>query len=92
MISSIRSSARIVFRKLLPRLAYPVVHMPLRGARFVLGALAGEGGGASVYFNVIETEHCRFRLFFCAGGSRWQEVIASALSFRGGVSTASRPV
>ena len=56
MISLFRSSTRIVFGKLLPRLAYPVVRGPLRGARFVLGALAGEGGGASAYFDMIETE------------------------------------
>jgi FkbM family methyltransferase len=28
----------------------------MRGAKFILGALAGEGGGASVYFNGMETE------------------------------------
>jgi FkbM family methyltransferase len=56
MIRLIRLSARIVFGKLLPRLAYPVVRGPLRGAKFVLGTLTGEGGGASVYFNMIETE------------------------------------
>lgn len=54
VISLIGASARIVFGKLPPRLAYPVVRGPLRSARFVLGTLADEGGGASVYFNMIE--------------------------------------
>lgn len=40
----------------LPRIAYPVLFGPLRGARFVLGSMAGTGGGATVYFNMIEPE------------------------------------
>lgn len=44
------------FAKKLPHLAYPVFRGPLRGSRFILGALAGKGGGASVYFNMIEIE------------------------------------
>ena len=42
--------------RLFPRIAYPVLRGPLRGARFVLGSLAGEGGGASVYWNMVEVE------------------------------------
>lgn len=56
MISLIRSSARVVFGRLLPRLAYPVTRGPLRGARFMLGTLAGKAGGSSVYFNLSEPE------------------------------------
>jgi FkbM family methyltransferase len=56
MNAFIRSCVRLVFGKLFPRVAYPVVRGPLRGARFILGALAGEGGGATVYFNMIEAE------------------------------------
>jgi FkbM family methyltransferase len=41
---------------MLPRWSYPVLQGPLRGARFVLGSLAGEGGGASVYFGAVERE------------------------------------
>jgi len=41
----------------MPKIAYPVISGPLRGAKFVLGALAGEGGGASVYFNAVEPQH-----------------------------------
>jgi hypothetical protein len=51
-----RLVARFVFGRLLPRLAYPVIIGPLRGARFVLGTLGGEGGGASVYFNAVESQ------------------------------------
>jgi FkbM family methyltransferase len=56
MNSPMRSGARVMFGKLFPRIAYPVVRGPLRGARFVLGTLAGGGGGATVYFNMIEAE------------------------------------
>ena len=40
----------------LPRIAYPVLLGTLRGHRFVLGSLAGAGGGASVYLNQVEPE------------------------------------
>jgi len=41
--------------RLVPRgRAYPVLHGPLRGARFIFGAAAGEGGGATVYFGLSE--------------------------------------
>ena len=52
----IRAGARFLFGNLVPRLPYPVLRGPLRGARFVLGTLAGEGGGATVYFNMVEPE------------------------------------
>ena len=42
--------------RLFPRIPYPVLRGPLRGAKFVLGSLAGEGGGASVYLNMVEVE------------------------------------
>ena len=47
--------ARFVTGKL-PRVGYPVLFGPLRGARFILGSLAGVGGGATVYFNQVERE------------------------------------
>ncbi|MFH1226418.1 MAG: FkbM family methyltransferase [Planctomycetota bacterium] len=56
MNNFIRLISRFIFGKLLPRWAYPVLRGPLRGARFILGSLAGEGGGASVYFGLIEPE------------------------------------
>lgn len=51
-----RKTGRLVFGKILPKMAYPVVVGPLKGARFILGSLSGEGGGASVYFNRMEPE------------------------------------
>ena len=56
MKNALRSVARIIARTFLPRIAYPVIRGPLRGARFILGTLAGEGGGATVYLNMIEPE------------------------------------
>ncbi len=54
MRNALRSVGRFVFGRVLPRTAYPVMAGPLKGARFVLGAFAGEGGGATVYFNQLE--------------------------------------
>jgi FkbM family methyltransferase len=55
-----RSIARFVFGKILPKgYAYPVVRGPLHGIRFVLGAAAGEGGGASVLFGLSEPAQTR---------------------------------
>lgn len=48
--------AQFIVRRILPKIAYPVLFGPLRGAKFVLGALAGEGGGGSVYLNAIEPQ------------------------------------
>lgn len=56
MAETVRAFARFVAGRLLPRTAYPVLRGPLRGTRFVLASLSGEGGGASVYFNAIERE------------------------------------
>lgn len=54
MSDVLRSVARFISRRILPRATYPVFVGPLRGARFILGTLAGEGGGASVYINAVE--------------------------------------
>ena len=56
MTNILRKTARIMFGRLLPRIAYPVLRGPLRNSRFVLGALEGKGGGATVYFNMLEPE------------------------------------
>ena len=56
MANIIRLISRIVFGRLLPKIAYPVIRGPLKGARFILGSGAGDGGGASVYFNMVESE------------------------------------
>jgi len=44
----------MVFSKMLPHLPYPVLKGPLKGAKFILGTHGGEGGGATVYFNMVE--------------------------------------
>lgn len=68
MDSLFRRSGRFLFGKVLPRRAYRVVSGPLRGAKFILGAMAGEGGGASVYFNMMEAEQTETMLAeFTAG-------------------------
>lgn len=51
-----RSIGRVIFGRFIPHLAYPVLCGPLRGTKFILGSLAGDGGGASVYLNGIEHE------------------------------------
>ena len=56
MESITRKTGRLIFGKLLPRRPYRVLTGPLSGARFILGSLSGDGGGASVYFNQMETE------------------------------------
>lgn len=56
MGNMLRAGVRFFVGKLLPRWAYPVVWGPLRGARFILGSLAGEGGGNTVYLNLVEPE------------------------------------
>ena len=50
----LRTTAKLVFGKIFPRVAYPVLKGPLKGAKFILGTHGGAGGGASVYFNLIE--------------------------------------
>ena len=54
MRERLRLFARFVFGRLLPRRPYRVVVGPLKGCKFILGSLAGEGGGASVYFGLME--------------------------------------
>jgi FkbM family methyltransferase len=45
-----------VFGHLLPKVAYPVIRGPLKGIKIILGSLAGEGGGVSVYLDLVEKE------------------------------------
>lgn len=53
----LRRIARFAFGRVLPQeIAYPVLRGPLKGYRFYLGAGAGEGGGATIYFNLSEPE------------------------------------
>jgi FkbM family methyltransferase len=50
------SLAILVFGRLLPKRAYPVVAGPLRGKRFILGAAAGPAGGVSILAGRCEPE------------------------------------
>jgi len=52
----LRSIGKVLFGKILPRYAYPVIRGPLRGKKFILGTLGGKGGGGTVYFNMLEPE------------------------------------
>jgi len=71
-----RVIARVVVR-LLPRWPYPVLRGPLRGCRFILGALAGEAGGVSVHLGILEVDQVecltqtlqRGRIFFDVGAN-----------------------
>ena len=54
MTRAIVDAGRFVFGRIMPRRPYRVLTGPLKGARFILGSLSGEGGGASVYFNRVE--------------------------------------
>lgn len=97
----IRKCGRFLFGKVLPRAAYPVMSGPLRGAKFVLGALAGEGGGASVYFNGMETEQTTAMLtelgdgkvFFDIGANvGYYTILAAQAVGRSGAVVAFEPV
>lgn len=57
------SIGRFVFGKLLPKgMILPVLRGPLRGTRFILGAGAGEGGGARVFFGMVEPQQTKMFL------------------------------
>ncbi|HEX8639156.1 MAG TPA: FkbM family methyltransferase [Pyrinomonadaceae bacterium] len=101
MSNFLRKSGRFLFGKILPRAAYPVVTGPMRGTKFILGALAGEGGGASVYFNGMETEQTAAMLaelgdgkvFFDIGANvGYYTVLASRSVGRAGAVVAFEPV
>jgi FkbM family methyltransferase len=52
----LKSFIRYIAGTLLPKIHYPVIRGPLKGSYFRLGALAGQGGGASVYIGGVEPE------------------------------------
>ncbi len=55
-----RRAGSLLVGRLLPRgVAFPIARGPLQGMRFVLGSAAGDGGGASIYFNLSEPEQTR---------------------------------
>ena len=55
-MSVVDALAVLVFGRLAPRRAYPVVAGPLRGKRFILGAAAGPAGGVSILAGRCEPE------------------------------------
>lgn len=73
----LRSIGRVLFGRVLPRRPYPVLRGPLRGAQIVLGSLAGEGGGASVYFDLLEPEQSRALLGLLRPGAVFCDVGAN---------------
>lgn len=97
----LRKTGRFVFGKVLPRRAYRVVSGPLRGAKFILGSMAGEGGGGSVYFNLMEAEQTETMLaefsagkvFFDIGANiGYYSILASKLVGEKGAVVAFEPV
>jgi FkbM family methyltransferase len=101
MKNLMRAAGREIFGKLLPRRAYPVVRGQMRGARFVLGALEGAGGGGSVYFDLVEPEQTKVfaenikanDVFFDVGANvGYYTVFGSRLVGEGGRVVAFEPV
>lgn len=72
-----RRFARTIFGKFMPRTSYPVVTGPLKGARFILGAMSGEGGGATVYFNRTETEQTAAMIKVVKSGNTFFDIGAN---------------
>jgi len=96
-----RYLAGLVCRSVLPKAAYPVLFGPLRGARFVLGSMAGEAGGASVYVNRIEREQTEALVsllkegdvFFDVGANvGYYTILGSRLAGESGTIVAIEPV
>jgi len=101
MQGRLRTTARLFFGNCLPKIAYPVIVGPLRGAKFILGALAGKGGGATVYFNMLETEQTsafaavlkKEQVFFDVGANvGLYSILGSRLVGAGGKVIAFEPV
>ncbi len=101
MDNLIRRSGRFLFGRILPRLAYPVVSGPLKSSRFILGSMAGDGGGASVYFNKMEPEQVEAMLreikkgdvFFDIGANvGYYSILASKIVGKTGTVVACEPV
>lgn len=64
--------------RLLPKWAYPVLFGPLRGCRFILGAFAGDCGGANVYINRVEPEQTHRLMESLKEGQTYFDVGANA--------------
>ncbi len=101
MSQFLRRVGRTVYGKILPRRAYRVMRGHLRGAKFVLGTLEGEGGGGSVYFNLVEPEQTSVfvenladgDVFFDVGANvGYYTVLGSRLVGENGLVVAFEPV
>lgn len=101
MSQFLRRVGRTVYGKILPRRAYRVMRGHLRGAKFVLGTLEGEGGGGSVYFNLVEPEQTSVfvenladgDVFFDVGANvGYYTVLGSRLVGRKGLVVAFEPL
>jgi FkbM family methyltransferase len=57
-----RRIGRYIAGRLLPKAPYPILRGPLRGHWFILGAAAGDGGGASIHLGCLEPEQTRCAL------------------------------
>ncbi len=101
MDSILRRVVRFVSGRLMPRRPYRVLIGPLKGSRFVLGSLSGEGGGASVYFGRMEREQTAAMaevlkpggIFFDIGANvGYYTILASRLVRDGGKVVSFEPV
>lgn len=96
-----RSVGRFIFGKLLPQRPYRVIRGPLKGARFILGSLSGEGGGASVYFGDMEPEQTERMaseisagdIFFDVGANvGYYSILASSIVGKDGLVVSFEPL
>ncbi|MBK9527721.1 MAG: FkbM family methyltransferase [Acidobacteria bacterium] len=97
----LRRVARFISGRLLPRRAYTVLRGPMKGSRFILGSLSGEGGGASVYLGEMEPEQTATmaeamrpgNVFFDIGANvGYYTILASRLVGEAGKVVAFEPV
>jgi hypothetical protein len=47
---------------------------PLKGAKFKLGSMAGHGGGASVYFGLVESEQLKQLTHYLHSGCTFYDI------------------
>ena len=101
MNTLLRRSGRLLFGRIMPKFAYPFVFGPLRSSRFILGSLAGDSGGASVYFNKTEPEQSdamirelkNGRVFFDIGANvGYYTILVSRVVGKSGTVLAFEPV
>jgi FkbM family methyltransferase len=101
-MNTLRRIGRFVFGRLLPPgIPLPVVRGPLRGTWMILGSAAGEGKGASVFFDLTEPEqtaafvqHLKHgQVFYDIGANvGYYTLLASRIVGRNGLVIAVEPV